>query len=58
MTDSSGSNFCDLDNDSQYRNENNETDLDFDPLEGSDAATRDLSAQEVAGSTWGNSEST
>ena len=55
MTDSGGNNFCDSDDDNQYRNENNEIDLDIDSSEGSDVAMRDVSAQEVAASTWGNS---
>ena len=31
---------------------------DFDSSEGSDVVMRDVSAQEVAASTWGNSEDT
>ena len=58
ITDSGGGNFSDSDDDSQYRNENHETDLDSDSSEGGDVVMRDVGAQEVAASTWGNSEDT
>ena len=50
--------ISDSDDDSQYRNENNETDFDSDSWEGSDVVMRDVSAQDVAARTWGKSEGT
>ena len=51
MTDWCSSNLSDSDDDNQYRNENNETDLDFDSSKGSDMVMRYVSAQEVTVST-------